>query len=153
MFSIGEYPHQLGYRFLWESASPCRNRLLAIVCQREGLALDTLLQMAPYPFTEPALPTVRSVLAWMEETCPGSHAVRAFTAEESHHLAVRCPLGKAADGMALQWRGYAWNDTCQALGSDVLALLAVVVLPHAPSPFASLLLSWQVLARTLRLVL
>jgi hypothetical protein len=66
MFSIGEYPHHRGYCFLWESASPLHIRLLAIVCQREGLALDTLLQIAPYPFTESALPAARSVLAWIE---------------------------------------------------------------------------------------
>jgi hypothetical protein len=153
MFSIGGYSSHRGYHFLWESATPRRIRLLAMVCPRKGLTLDTLLQMAPDPCTESALPIVRSVLAWIEETCPGSEAVRAYIAEESHHLARRCPPGNAADGMALLWRGYVWDDTCPALGGDVLASLAVAVLPLAPSPFANLLLGWQVLARAMRTVL
>jgi hypothetical protein len=153
MFSMGEYAHHRGYHFLWESASPRRIQLLAIVCRRKELTLNTLLQMAPDPLSEHTLPTMRSVLAWIEETCPGSEAVQAFTAEESHHLARRCPPGNAADGKAHVWRGYAWVDTCPALGGDVLASLAVAVLPLAFAPLASLLLSWQVLARAMRTVL
>ncbi|MFL5661733.1 MAG: hypothetical protein ACJ8BW_10340 [Ktedonobacteraceae bacterium] len=153
MFTIGEYPHHRGYRFLWESATPRRIRLLAMVCRRKEHTMDTLLQMAPDPCTEPALPTVRSVLAWIEETCPGSEAMRAYTAEESQRLARRCPPRNAANGTTHRWCGYTWDDTCPVLGGEVLVSLAVAVLPFAPAPLNSLRLSWQVLAGAMRTVL
>src|SRR6266487_4516939 len=53
MFSVGEYPHHRGYHFLWESASPRRIRLLAMVCRSEGITLDLLVQMSPTTRTEP----------------------------------------------------------------------------------------------------
>ena len=153
MFSMGEYPHHRGYHFLWESVSPRRIRLLATVCRSKELTLETLLQMAPDPLTEPTFSNVRSVLAWMEETCPCSEVVRAYSDEESQHLARRYSPENAADGKAHVWRGYAWDDTCPELGGEVLASLAVAVLPLALAPLASLLLSWQVLARAMRTVL
>lgn len=153
MFSIREYPHHRGYHFLWENASPRRIRLLAMVCRSKELTLDTLLQMAPDPLTEPTLSNVRSVLAWIEETCPCSEAGCAYSDEESQHLARRYSPGNAADGKAHVWRGYTWDDTCLALGGEVLASLAVAVLPLAPAPLTSLRLGWQVLARAMRTVL
>ncbi len=68
MFSVGEYPHHRGYHFLWESASPRRIRLLAMVCRSEGITMDLLVQMSPTTRTEPRC-NMRAVLAWLE-TCP-----------------------------------------------------------------------------------
>lgn len=151
MFSVEAYPHNRGYRFLWESASPRRIRLLAMVCRSEGLSLDLLVQMSPTTCTEPMCDT-RAVLAWLE-TCPFPETMRAYTDEQRQHLARRCPPGSAPDGSVHQWSGYTWDDTCPSLGGDVLVSLAVTLQPLAPSPFVSLLIGWHVLARAMRTVL
>src|SRR5712692_2675164 len=151
MFSVDAYPHHKGYRFLWESASPRRIRLLAMVCRREGLTLDLLVQMSPETRMEPVC-DMRAVLAWLE-TCPFPETIQAYTEEQSQHLARRCPPGSAPDGSVHLWRGYAWEESCPPLGGDVLVSLAVALHPLAPSPFASLLIGWRVLARAMRTVL
>ncbi len=151
MFSVDAYAHHRGYRFLWESASPRRIRLLAMVCRREGLTLDLLVQMSPETCMEPVC-DMRAVLAWLE-TCPFPETTRAYTDEQSQQLAHRCPPGSAPDGSVHLWRGYAWKASCPPLGGDVLVSLAVALHPLAPSPFASLLIGWHVLARAMRTVL
>src|SRR5712692_10149282 len=65
MFSVDAYPHHRGYRLLWESASPRRIRLLAMVCRSEGLTLDLLVHMSPATCTE-SICDMRAVLAWLE---------------------------------------------------------------------------------------
>ncbi len=151
MFTVEEYSHHRGYRFLWESASPRRIQLLAMVCRREELTLDLLVQMSPATRTEPMC-DMRAVLAWLE-TCPFPEATRAYTDEQNQHLAQRCPPGSAPNGSVHLWRGYAWEESCPPLGGDVLVSLAVALQPLAPSPFASLLIGWHVLARAMRMVL
>ena len=151
MFSIGEYPRRRGYRLLWESASPRRIRLLAMVCQREELTLDTLVQLTP---DTPASSTrdVRAVVAWLE-TCPFPQAPQGYTKEQCAQLARCCPLGSASTSCVHRWHGYAWEESCPPLGGDVLVSLAVALPPRAPSSFASLLIGWSVLARAMRAVL
>jgi len=151
MFSVAEYLHHRGYHFLWESASPRRIRLLAMVCRCEGLTLDTVVQMSPATLMEPVC-NMRAVLAWLE-TCPFPETVQAYTEEQRQHLARRCPPGSAPDGSAHLWRGYAWKERCPPLGGDVLVSLAVALPPLALSPFARLLIGWRVLARAMRTVL
>jgi len=151
MFTVEEYSHHRGYRFLWESASPRRIQLLAMVCRREELTLDLLVQMSLATRTEPRC-DMRAVLAWLE-TCPFPEATRAYTDEQNQHLAQRCPPGSAPNGSLHLWRGYAWEENCPPLGGDVLVSLAVALQPLAPSPFASLLIGWHVLARAMRMVL
>ncbi len=151
MFSVDAYPHHRGYRFQWESASPRRIRLLAMICWREGLTPDLLVQMSPATRTEPRC-NMRAVLAWLE-MCPFPETIQAYTDEQSQHLAHRCPPGRAPDGSVHLWRGYAWEDSCPALGGEVLVSLAVALHPCAPSPLMSLLIAWSVLARAMRTVL
>jgi hypothetical protein len=151
MFSVDAYARNRGYRFLWESASPRRIRLLAMVCRSEGLTLDLLVQMSPATRMEPRC-EMRAVLAWLE-TRPFPETTRAYTDEHSQHLAQHCPPGSAPDGSVHLWRGYAWEERCPPLGGDVLVSLAVALHPLAPSPFASLLVAWHVLARAMSTVL
>jgi len=151
MFSVETYPRHRGYRFLWESASPQRIRLLAMVCRSEGLTLDLLVQMSSETLAE-SRGDMRAVLAWLE-TCPFPEALSAYTDEHSQHLARRCPPESAPDGSVHLWRGYAWEERCPLLGGDVLVSLAVALHSLAPSPFVSLLISWHVLARAMRTVL
>ena len=151
MFSAGEYLHHRGYHFLWESASPRRIRLLAMICRSEGLTVDTLVQTSPDTFAGP-IHALCSVLAWLER-CPFPGTIRVYTDEQCQRLARRFPPGNAADGRAHQWYGYAWDAPCPPLGDDVLVSLAVAVPPLAPSPFISLLMGWRVLARAMRTVL
>jgi hypothetical protein len=151
MFSVDAYPDHRGYRFLWESASPRRIRLLAMICRREGLTLDLLVQMSPETRTEPIC-DMRAVLAWLE-TCPFPKTLLAYTDKQRQHLAHSCPPGSAPDGSVHLWRGYAWEESCPPLGGNVLVSLAVALQPLAPSPFVSLLIGWHVLARAMRTVL
>ena len=151
LFSVAEYAHRKGYHFLWESASPRRIRLLAMVCQSEGLTLDTLVQMSPVTCAEPIC-DMRAVLAWLE-TCPFPKTIQAYADEQCRRLARRCPPGSAPDGSVHLWRGYAWKEHCPPLGGDVLVSLAVALHPLAPSPFVSLLIGWRMLARAMRTVL
>jgi hypothetical protein len=151
MFSAQEYQQQKGYHFLWESASPGRIRLLAMVCRCEGLILEMLLQLSKEPLAE-STRDMRSVLTWLE-TSPFPETIRAYTEEQCQQLARHCPPGSAADGRANVWHGYVWNTPCVPLGGDVLVSLAVALPPPALSPFASLLVSWSVLARAMRTVL
>ena len=151
MFSVGEYPHHRGYHFLWESASPSRISLVAMICRSEELTLDTLVQTSPETLAGP-IHALCSVLAWLE-LCPFPGAIRAHTDEQCQRLAHRFPPGNTADGRAHHWRGYAWDAPCPPLGGDVLVSLAVAVPPLAPSPFASLLMGWRVLAWAMRTVL
>ena len=65
----------------------------------------------------------------------------------------RCPLGSASTRCVHRWHGYAWEESCPPLGGKVLVSLAVALPPGAPSPFASLLIGWTVLARAMRAVL
>lgn len=147
------YPHDSGYRLRWESASPRRIQLLAMIyrSQGKGLTLDTLVQMAPVTFVEPA-GEARALLSWLE-SCPLPDTSQAFTAEQCQRLARCCPPGSALDGRACQWRGYAWQATCAPLGSAVLVGLAVALATPALPPFSSLRLGWRVLAQAMRAVL
>ena len=151
MFSAEAYPHHRGYRFQWESVSPRRIRLLAMVCRSEGLTLDVLVQMSPETRTEPMC-DMRAALAWLE-TCPFPEATRAYTDKQSQHLAHSCPPGSAPDGSEHLWHGYAWEESCPSLGGNVLISLAVALHPCALSPLMSLLIAWSVLARAMRTVL
>lgn len=151
MFSAQEYPQHKGYHFLWESASPHRIRLLAIVYLRDGLTLDTLMQMSPEPLVE-STRDMCSVLAWLE-MCPFPATIRTYPEEQCQQLAQHFPPGNAADARANQWQGYAWDTLCPPLGGDVQVSLAVALPPSALAPFTSLLLSWNILARAMRAVL
>ncbi len=151
MFSAETYPHHGGYRFLWESASPRRIQLLAMVCPVEELTLDALVQMIPERFAEP-LGEVRSVLAWLE-TCPFPEAIQTLSDAQSQHLARSFPPGNTSDESIRRWRGYAWETNCPLLGGHTLVSLAVTTRSDALPPFASLRLGWQVLARAMRAVL
>jgi hypothetical protein len=151
MFSIEEYPHRKGYRFLWESASSHRIRLLAMVCRREALTLDALVQLTPYALRTPMC-DICIVLTWLE-TCPSPETLRAFSDEQCEHLAQLCPPGSAANGRVHQWRGYAWETICPPLGGDALISLAVAIPTRTLPPFDSLRLGWRVLARAMRAVL
>jgi hypothetical protein len=151
MFSAEAYPHHRGYRFQWESVSPRRIRLMAMVCRSEGLTLDVLVQMSPETRTE-SMCDMRAALAWLE-TCPFPEATRAYTDEQSQHLAHSCPPGSAPDGSVHLWRGYAWEESCPSLGGNVLISLAVALRPCAPSPLMRLLIAWSVLVRAMRTVL
>jgi hypothetical protein len=151
MFSAQEYPQQKGYHFLWESASPRRIRLLAIVYLRDGLTPDTLMQLSPVPLVE-STRDMRSMLAWLE-TSPFPETIRAYTDEQCQQLARHCPSGSAADGRVHHWQGYSWDTLCPPLGGDVQVSLVVALPPSALAPLASLLLSWNILARAMRMVL
>jgi len=151
MFSAETYPNHRGYRFLWESVSPRRIQLLAIICAVEEPTLDALVQMIPERFAEP-LGEVRSVLTWLE-TCSFPEAIQTLSDAQSQHLARHYPPGNTADESFRRWRGFAWETNCPLLGGHVLVLLAVTSRPDALPPFASLRLSWQVLARAMRAVL
>jgi hypothetical protein len=151
MFSADEYPHHRGYRFLWESVSPCRIQLLAMVCLGEELTLDALVQMIPERFAEP-LGEMRSVLAWLE-MCPSPEAVQTLSDEQSQYLARRCPPGNTVDGSLCRWRGYAWETTCPPLGGNALISLAVAIPTRTIPLFDSLHVGWRVLARAMRAVL
>ena len=151
MFSVGEYPPHRGYHFLWESASPRRISLVAMICRSKELTVDTLVQTSPDTYAGP-IHALCSLLAWLE-TCPFPGSIRAYTDEQCQRLAHHFLPGNSADGRAHQWRGYAWNAPCPPLGGDLLVSLAVALPPLAPSPFASLLMGWRVLARAMRTVL
>jgi len=151
MFSAAEYPHHSGYRFLWESVSPRRIQLLAMVCRQEELTLDALMQMIPDRFAEP-IGEMRSVLAWLE-SYPFPETIQAFTDEQSQHLGRGYPPESAVDGNLCQWRGYAWETSCPPLGGDALVSLAVTIPTPTFPPFASLHVGWRVLARAMRAVL
>ncbi len=124
---------------------------MAIVCRSEELTVDTLLRASPDTFAGP-IHGLHSVLAWLE-TCPFPGTIRAYTDEQSQHLTRCFPPGNAVDEKARHWRGYAWDTSCPPLGGDVLVSLAVTLPPLAPSPIASLLMGWRVLARAMRMVL
>jgi len=143
MFSAEVYPHHWGFRFLWESVSPRRIKLLAMVCRGEGLTLDALLQIIPEAFAEP-LGEMRSLPTWLE-MCPSPETIQAFTDEQSQQLAQRCPPGSAVDGSLCQWRGYAWETSCPPLGDDALVSLAVAIPTLTLPPFDSLHVGWRVL--------
>ncbi len=149
MFSVGEYPHHRGYHLLWESASPSRIQLMAIVCRSEKITLDMLLQLSPDLLLE-SVSILRSVLAWLE-TCPFPGSIQAYSEEHSHGLAHHFPPDSA--GRSHRWHGYVWDAACPQLGGDVLASLAVALPANAPVPFDSLFIGWRVLARTMSTVL
>jgi hypothetical protein len=151
MFSVETYPHDGGYRFLWESVSPRRIQLLAMICAVEELSLDALVQMMPERFAEP-LGKVCSVLAWLE-TSSFPETIQTLSEAHSLHLARSFPLGNTADEHLRCWRGYAWETPYSLLGGHALVLLAVTTRLDALPPFASLHLGWQVLARAMRAVL
>ena len=151
MFSPEAYPNHRGYRFLWESVSPRRIQLLAMVCAVEELTLDALVQMIPERFAEP-LGEVRSVLTWLE-TCSFPEAIQTLSDAQSEHLARHCPPGNTTDESFHRWRGFAWETPYPLLGGQSLILLAVTTRSDALPPFASLRMGWQVLARAMRAVL
>jgi hypothetical protein len=151
MFSAEAYEHHRGYRFLWESVSPRRIQLLAMVCAVEELTLDALVQMIPERFAEP-LGEMRSVLTWLE-TCSSPETIQTLSAAHSQDLARSCSPGDTIDGGLHCWRGYSWETVCPLLGGHALVALAVTTRPDALPPITSLRLGWQVLARAMRAVL
>ncbi len=151
IFSVGHYPHHIGYHFLWESASAGCLRLQAMVYRSERLSLDALLHLSPDVLLEPRY-TLHSVLAWLE-TCPVPETIQAYSEKQRQSLACRFPPGNAADGRAQHWQGYAWEAACPPMGGLVLVSLAVTLPPLSPSPFDSLLMSWRALTRAMRMVL
>jgi hypothetical protein len=151
MFSAEIYPHDGGYRFLWESVSPRRIRLLAMVCTVEDLTLDALVQMMPERFAE-SLSETRSLLAWLE-TCPFPQTIQTLSEEHSQHLSRNCPPGNTNETSIRGWRGYSWETNCPLLGGHAQVALAVTTRPYALPPITSLRLGWQVLARAMRVVL
>lgn len=151
MFSVEGYPHDGGYRFRWESVSPRRIQLLAIICRGQGLVPDVLVRLAALPFAELTGET-RAVLTWLE-ACPSPETMHVLTHEQRQHLAHCYPAGNTADGRTCQWRGYAWETTCSPLGGEALVLLAVALPTSTLPPFSSLRQGWGVLARAMRTVL
>ena len=151
IFSAETYPHGGGYRFLWESVSPRRIQLLALVCAVEELTLDALVQMIPGRFAD-SLSEMRSLLAWLE-TCPFPQTIQTLSDGQSQHLSRNCPSGNTNETSIRCWRGYAWETNCSLLGGHTLVSLAVTTRPDALPPFASLRMGWQVLARAMRAVL
>jgi hypothetical protein len=151
MFSAEVYAHHRGYRFLWESISPRRIQLLAMVCAAKELTLDVLVQMMPERFAEP-LGEVRSVLAWLE-TCSFPETIQTLSDAHNQHLTRSFPRGNTVDESIRCWRGYAWEITCPLLGSHTLVSLAVTTRPGALPPLTSLRMGWQMLARAMRVVL
>lgn len=151
IFSVEAYAPLIGYRFLWESVSPRRIQLLAMVCAGENLTLDALVQMRPERFAD-SLNEMRSILAWLE-TCSSPQAPLTLSDEHSQHLARYCPPGNTNDENIRCWRGYAWETVCPLLEGHTLVLLAVTTRPDALPPFTSLRLGWQVLTRAMRVVL
>ena len=151
VFSAEAYADRLGYRFLWESISPRRVQLLAMVCRGEHLTLDTLIQGTPETFTEP-IGEVCALLTWLE-SCRLPETLQVFSDEHCQRLARCCPPGSTLDGRGCQWRGYAWQTSCAPLGGTVLVALAVAIPGATLPPFASLHLGWRVLARAMRAVL
>src|SRR5260221_2088034 len=95
MFSAEAYTQHRGYRFVWESASPRRIQLLAMVCTAEELTLDALVQMRPERFAEP-LSEMRPPLAWLE-MCPFPETIQTLSEEHSQRLARSCPPGNTLD--------------------------------------------------------
>ena len=116
-----------------------------------GRTLDGLVPLSLEPVRE-SLRDVLSVLAWLE-MCPFPETIRAYPEEQCQHLARRYPSENAADGRVHQWQGYAWDTLCPPLEGEVQVTLAVALPPSALAPFSSLLLSWSILARTMRAVL
>ena len=151
IFSTETYPHNGGYRFLWESVSPRRIQLLAMVCAAKELTLDALVQMIPGRFAE-SLSGLRSLLAWLE-TCSSPQTIRTLSDAHTQHLARSFPLGNTADESIRCWRGYAWETSCPMLGDHTIVSLAVTTRSDALPPFESLRLGWQVLSRAMRAVL
>lgn len=151
MFSVEEYGPRKGYRFHWKSASPPHRELLALICPRDGLALDALVQMVAKPLVE-STRELRSVLDWLE-TCPPSGTMRALQRDQCQHLARRYPPDNLVGGRLQPWRGYAWHTPCPPLGGDALVTLAVADQLPAHPPFVRLLLSWSILSRAMRAVL
>ena len=122
-----------------------------MVCAAEGLSLDALVQMIPVRFADP-VGELRSVLTWLE-TCSFPDTIQTLSDAQSHHLARSFPPGNTADERMRCWRGYGWETNCAQLGSHTLVSLAVTTRSDALPPFASLRLSWQMLARAMRVVL
>lgn len=151
IFSAETYPHNGGYRFLWECASPRRTQLLAMVCCGKSLPLEAFLQMTSEMVAEPT-GEMRSLLTWLE-TCPSPGTMHAFTDDQSQHLARSFPLGSPIDESICCWRGYAWETSCPLLGDRTLVSLAVTTRSNVLPPLSSLRLGWQVLSRAMRAVL
>ena len=151
MFSVEGFPQRKGYRFQWESASPSRNRLMALVCRSEGCTFDELVHLSLEPLAE-STRDMHSVLAWLE-MCPSSETIRAYPNDQCQQFAWRYPPRYLVDGNEHQWRGYAWNAMCPPLKGEVQVTLVGADDSPALAPLSSLLLSWSILVRTLRLAL
>jgi len=150
-FSIEAYPPRNGYRLLWESASPPRALLVAMIHRWEYGSLPTLLQREPDTLAAPTC-DARSILDWLA-TCSYPETRSAYSDEESQLLARRLSPCDRIERIARVWRGYAWHDTCPPLEGVALVSLAVAVYPCEAVPFAKLLMAWKALARAMRVVL
>ncbi len=151
MFSAGIYPQRVGYRFLWESASSPRRRLIVMICRREGRTLNALVPLSVEPLME-STRDLCSMLAWLE-TCAFPKNLWACPDEQCQHLAWRYPPGSTASGRVHQWRGYGWIAPCAPLGGEAVVSMAVAGDSAALVPLTSQLLSWSILARIMRTVL
>ena len=165
-----------GYQLLWESASPPRTTLVAMVLRAEPLSLMSLLQREPDILTTPVR-DVRRVLAWLE-TRPSPTVVRVFSDAERlvlahrlspclptylptclpHHRLSHLPPDEDRENQTdgrypRHWCGYGWHETGLPSGERVLVALAITTSPLEPVPFARLLSAWRFVARALRTVL
>jgi len=151
MFSIEKYPYPQGYHFLWESASPRRIQLVAMLCRGEGFALDMLVQQQSDILTSSTREAL-AVLKWLE-TQPFPVTLQVLSTEQCSRLAHRLPAGSIPEGRQNVWQGYSWQAVCPPLGGETRVLLAVALPTSAPASFVSLHVSWTVLARAMRAVL
>lgn len=151
MLSVEEYPQRMGYRFLWESASPRHLWLLALVYRRDGRTFHGLVPLSLESLMH-SMHHACSVLAWLEE-CPLPETIRAWSDDQCQHMTWRTSPKNLVQRCVCQWPGYAWDVPCPPLGGDALVFMAVAGDAVALAPLTSLLLSWSILARTMRTVL
>lgn len=154
MFSIEEcawYANRMGYRFLWESASPRRIQLVTLLCRSDGHTLDWLIQQ-PFDILTSSTREALAVLKWLE-TRPFPASLHVLSSEQCQRLAGRLPAISAPSGATLAWQGYYWQAVCPPLGGATRVVLAVALPLASPAPFVSLHASWTVLARAMRAVL
>ncbi|MGB8345717.1 MAG: hypothetical protein WCD86_12595 [Ktedonobacteraceae bacterium] len=149
-FSIEAYPLRRGYHLLWESASPPRTMLVAMIHRWEHGSLPHLLQREPDTLAAPTC-DARSILDWLA-ICSYPETRSAYSDEESQLLARRLSPCDRIGRIERVWRGYSWHDRCPPLGDAALVSLVVAVSPCEDAPFAKLLMAWKALARAMRIV-
>jgi hypothetical protein len=110
MFSFGEYPHHKGYHFLWESASPRRIRLLAMVCRSEGLTLDLLVQMSPETRVEPVCDIRAARRRSKRIQMSTASILPSVVLQGAHPMAVyTCGVGMSGRRTAIRLEAMCWS--------------------------------------------